>query len=216
MKKTRKFHTRSFVSFFLLFNSIVMAVTGLILYFTPQGRLARWTDWSFMGMTKDQLEGIHTVSSFLFLAAAVIHVVVFNWRVIRGYLKHAGQRLNLRRLKYKTEFIAAVIFSLVIFLGTFYALPPFGNIVDWGDQLKNSWGDGQVEAPVPGAEKLSLDDFSKKVLKADVKVVIAYLKSKSLNVDHKEQIFKDVAARNECSPARLYELLKSGRLTAHP
>lgn len=216
MKNTRRFHTRSFISFFLLFNSIVMAITGLILYCTPQGRVARWTGWSLLGMTKDQLEGIHTISSFLFLAAAILHVVVYNWRVITGYLKHAGQKLSLLRLKYKWEFVSAVLLSLVIFIGSYYAAPPFGNVIDWGDHLKKSWGDGHTEAPVPGAEKLTLEDFSSKVLKTDIKTVLAFLESKSLKVENQEQKFSDLAKKNNCSPAQLYQLLKTGEFTANP
>lgn len=216
VNKREKFHSRSFVSFFLLFTFVVLAITGLILYITPQGRVARWNGWTMLGMSKDQLEGIHTISSFFFLAATLVHLFVYNLKAIIGYLRNVGRKLNMLRPKRKKEFYAAVILTLVIFFGTLYSLPPFGNLVKLGDNLKKSWSQSQGEAPVPGAEKYSLEDFSNKVLKSEINKVMVFLRSKGIIVGDKQQRLISIAVKNGCSPADLYEIMKSGGFFAQP
>jgi hypothetical protein len=216
MKTKKKFHNRSFVSFFLFFNFLILAITGFILYFTPQGRIARWTGWTFLGMNKDQLEGIHTVSSFGFMGAAIFHVFLYNWRAIKGYLLRAGHKLTPSHIKYKKELAAAIFITIAIFIGSYYSLPPFGYIVDFGDQLKKSWQNYHAEAPISGAEKLTLSDFSIKVLKIDGQTAAKLLKSKNIKIISPNQKLKDIAAQNNTSPAHLYETLKNAIKAGNP
>jgi hypothetical protein len=216
VKKNVKFHPRSFVSFFLLFNFLVLAGSGLILYITPQGRVARWNGWTLLGMTKDQLEGIHTISSFFFVAAVMIHLFIFNWKVIIGYIRNVRMKLNMLWPKRKKEFYAALLLILVFFFATLYSLPPFGNLVQWGNDLKKSWSHSREEAPVPGAEKYSLEDFSVNVLNSEIRKVMVFLRSKGIIVWDKHQRLIDIADKNGCSPADLYEIMKSGGYVAKP
>jgi hypothetical protein len=216
VKKREKFHSRSFVSFFLCFTFFILAITGIILYITPQGRIARWNGWTLLGMTKDQLEGVHTISSFFFIAAVLAHLLIFNFKVIIGYLRNVRQKINLLWPKRKKEFYAAMILTLVFFFGTLNSLPPFGNLVKLGDDLKKSWSHSKEEAPVPGAEKYTLEDFSIKVLSSEIKEVISFLKSKGIVISDKKQRLKDIATKNRCSPADLYEILKSGGFVVKP
>ena len=82
----KKFNYRKFVNYASLFSFLILASTGLILYVTPHGSYSRWTDWSFLLMSKDHLEGIHSVFSFVFLFFIIWHLV-YQTRVFIRYLK---------------------------------------------------------------------------------------------------------------------------------
>ncbi len=207
--KKKPFHTRSFVSFFILFNFLVMSITGIILYVTPPGRIARWTSWVFWGMGKDQLEAIHTVSSFAFLIASLFHIFLLNRNALWSYIKIRSKELTGRRVKHMKELVFALLFSVVIFIGSFMPFSPFSNIIGWGDDLKESWGDKSLEAPVSGAEKLTLEAFSQRVLKQDVGDVLKTLTTGGIKVDSGKQTLRDIARNNGISPARIYEILKT-------
>jgi len=185
-----------------------MSITGVVLYFTPLGRIARWTDWSFLAMSKDQLEAIHTTSSFVFLIAALFHIFTFNWRTFLHYFKARINALTQKVMKYRKELMTALILSVIIFMGTYYYLPPFSTLVDWGDQLKKSWAKGTEEAPVPGAEDLTLEEFSHRVLNLDTATVINYLRSQHLQVEDEKQSIEKIAHTNHISPSTLYQIMK--------
>ena len=48
----KQFNVRGFISLLTACSFILMSVTGIVLYFTPQGRIAFWTNWKFIGLTK--------------------------------------------------------------------------------------------------------------------------------------------------------------------
>ncbi|MCP4220830.1 MAG: DUF4405 domain-containing protein [bacterium] len=205
----KRFHFRSFVAFFIFLQFMVMSVTGIILYFTPPGRIARWTDWIFVGMSKDQLEAIHTISSFAWFIAALLHVFLYNRKVMWGYIKKKTTHLEVLRRKYRREMVTALLLTIVFFVGTYIAVVPFSSVIDIGDALKKSWGDKSLEAPVPGAESLTLKEFSLRVLNLDAAKARELLQAEGFSVKNADQKLKEIARLNGCSPARIYEVLKN-------
>ncbi len=49
-----KHSSRSLIAFMVTWSFAVLTVTGIVLYIVPQGRIAYWTLWSFLGLSKDQ------------------------------------------------------------------------------------------------------------------------------------------------------------------
>ncbi|AGB04735.1 hypothetical protein AciM339_0857 [Aciduliprofundum sp. MAR08-339] len=52
-------YARATTSTFLFISFFVVFFTGVGLYISPSGRLARETSWSFFGLTRDALTLIH-------------------------------------------------------------------------------------------------------------------------------------------------------------
>jgi hypothetical protein len=48
----RGFHGRGFFSLLSFGGFIVLALTGIVLFIMPHGRVAYWTDWRFLGLTE--------------------------------------------------------------------------------------------------------------------------------------------------------------------
>ena len=63
---------------------IGMVFTGVILFVVPPGRIANWTGWTLIGLTKHQWIGLHDWFSVIFIAASVFHIYL-NW--IKTYLQ---------------------------------------------------------------------------------------------------------------------------------
>lgn len=63
-----KFTLKKTVSLTLGLSFLVMAYTGIMLFLTPKGKIAHWTDWHLLGLTKTQYTDLHITSMFLFLA----------------------------------------------------------------------------------------------------------------------------------------------------
>ncbi|MCD6320314.1 MAG: DUF4405 domain-containing protein [Candidatus Desulfofervidaceae bacterium] len=78
---------RSLFTFLTCFVFLLMAFSGAILYITPYGRIAYWTNWHLLGLDKAQWEAVHTVLSILFLIAACFHLY-YNWRLFIHYLRN--------------------------------------------------------------------------------------------------------------------------------
>ena len=95
-KKTTRFHTRGFTSLLTTCSFLLLAITGIVLYISPKGRVAHWTGWTVLGIDKEQWSDIHMIASLLFLISAAFHLY-FNWRIFWGYIKKRLEAsLNLK------------------------------------------------------------------------------------------------------------------------
>jgi hypothetical protein len=152
---TRRFHFRAFISLFMLLSVLIIVVGGVVLYLAPPGRVANWTEWRLLGLTKSQWQGLHTVFAFLFAIGAGIHVYL-NWRVIRSYLFDRARRVVRRKWELVTASSAAVLVLVLTLAG----VPPFSTILDLGERASYAWAVPEAEPPIPHAERLHLEGYA--------------------------------------------------------
>lgn len=102
-------HIRALASMALFCAGIWLVPSGIALHFAShQGA----TGWSHLFMN------IHNTASFLFLAAAVAHVIM-NWKVLTHYVNaKVGEYM-----RFKKELLIAVLgVSLLVMLVAFHAI----------------------------------------------------------------------------------------------
>lgn len=199
----RKIHTRGLTSFFTLFGFIIMAITGLILYIVPAGRVAYWVNWEMMGMTKTQWGNIHILSSLLFIVAGAFHTY-FNWKPLMNYFK---DRVS-RGVKLGRELAIASAVSVLIIISSLLPVPPLNYLLDFNEFVKESWiVADDYEPPFGHAEMLSLKSFAKK-MEIDLVKAAGELKANGVHFQSTEETLEDIAESNGTSPMNLYLLIK--------
>ncbi len=77
---------KTIVDLLLLAGLVVMGVTGVGLYLAPPGRIARATNWMWLGMDKHVLGDVHAYFGFAMLTIAVLHLLL-NWKPLKSLLK---------------------------------------------------------------------------------------------------------------------------------
>ncbi|MBS3945958.1 MAG: DUF4405 domain-containing protein [Melioribacter sp.] len=202
MKK--KFSWRGFISLYITLSFIIMAISGIILYFSPPGRVANWSYWRFLGLLKSQWQAIHTIFTFLFIVAAGFHLF-FNWKPFIAYLKTKFES----NVKLRNEFTISSIVVILIFAMTIYDFVPFKNVMDFGEELKASWSTEKTEPPIPHAEDLTLTEFAK-TINVSVEEIKNSLSSKGIIIQDENITIKELASKNNISPNEIYTKLRSG------
>jgi len=197
-----RFNIRSCTSLLLTLSFVFMSISGIVLYIVPPGRVANWTNWTFVGLTKAQWAEIHTIFSLMFMIAGIIHVV-YNWNVLIAYLK---DRIR-KSFRLKTELVAAVGISLICWFGSVYHIPPFGTIMDIGESVKLSWEDAADEAPVPHTELKTLREVADELGMQPDRVV---LKLQHFGIEDVEldDTLADIAQKNGTSPSEVYKFIQ--------
>jgi len=180
-----------------------MAVTGLVLYIVPEGRIAYWTHWELTGLTKTDWGNIHILSSILFITAGIFHIY-FNWKPIVNYLKdRVTGGLNSRR-----ELLVSSVVSVVIIISAIFYMPPLSYLLDLNEYVKDSWiTSEEYEPPFGHAEQISLNVFAKK-MSIDLDSALAELKNNNIEVGSVKLTLKEIAEANKISPMDLYMLIK--------
>ncbi len=206
MGRSAKFNKKAFVSFSVFFIWIIISLTGIVLYFTPPGRIANWINWKFLGLAKEQWQAIHTIFAFLFVIAAAFHLY-FNWVVFWSYIKSKV----VAGIKMKRELVTATISVGIVLIITLLNIPPSSTIMDFGEYLSNSWGNSVNEPSIPHAEKMTLKEYSD-LMRLDLDMIIQRLKTKGLKGVDASAVIGELAALNNMTPKDLTLLFerKSG------
>ena len=154
-ERKRVFYWRAFVTFYVVFSFLVIATSGIVLFISPPGRVANWSQWSIGGLQKSGWQAVHSIFAFLFVVAAGFHIY-FNWRVILNYIRRKiGEGLNRGK-----ELAAASAVGVVILVLTIAGLPPFSTVMTLGETARNAWSDPSTEPPVPHAEEWTVAKFA--------------------------------------------------------
>ena len=201
--KERGFHTRGFVSLLSFGTFIVMTFNGIVLYFAPQGMIAYWVDWRFLGVTREGWVNMHLISSILFAVAGLVHLL-YNWKPIVNYVsKKISSGLRLR-----TELIIASALSVFVILGPIYQTPPLGSVINFGSYLKKAWiVSRDYEPPFGHAEAVSLKTFTKR-MNIDFEKAVRELKDKGIRVEGGETSLEKIAKANHTSSMKIYMMIK--------
>jgi DNA-binding CsgD family transcriptional regulator len=200
--KDNQFNTRGFTSLLTAAGFLLMALSGIAAYVVPHGRIAYWTDWSFLGLTKTNWGNIHVIASLLFLVAGAFHVY-FNWRPLTAYIvgrtgRGTGQKGELAIT------LAALVF---IVLSAIYRIPPLSYFVDLSESAKGAWVSREYEPPFGRAELLGLNSFCKKT-DIPLEQAVTELAAKGISVLDVSESLQDMGKRVKLSPLKVYMVIK--------
>ena len=203
MSASSRFHWKVFVSFYVVFSFLALAVSGLVLYVAPPGRIANWSVWRLLLLSKAQWQAVHTIVALAFLVAAGFHVY-FNWKVLVAYLRSKLQA----GIRMKRELAAASLTGAAILAVSITGMPPFGTVMDIGEEIKNSWSTATNEPPVPHAELMTVQKLSETV-KIPSEKALAKLEKQGIKVAQPTMTVQQIADKNKLTPQQVYQKIQS-------
>ncbi|MBN2092097.1 DUF4405 domain-containing protein [candidate division KSB1 bacterium] len=197
------FKFRAFTSLLTAFSFLISLISGIILYFTPQGRIALWTNWSIWGLSKDTWAALHINSSLIFFIMAFIHIY-YNWKPLMYYM-----RLKAREIvSLKVELLVVLLISGFMVLASIYKWQPFSTIIIWNEEIKDYWSNkAESQPPIPHAEELTVTEFCEKV-NVSLEKFTQKMQERGWKFDGPDQKLKDIAEQNGISPADIYKELQ--------
>ena len=201
---------RKIVSLTSLISFCFLALTGVILYTVPHGRVAYWADWRLWNLAKEEWESIHINLALLFLIASGFHIY-YNWKPILAYLRNRAKKLVI----FSREFTVALGVAALFVLSTYFAIPPFSNVIGVNEKIKDRHEGVYGSPPYGHAELSSLETFCKKMhLELDKSMEI--LAQNNINVTTKKQPLKEIAKVNGISPQQVYLFIRDSMKSPSP
>ncbi|MBN1393977.1 MAG: DUF4405 domain-containing protein [Pirellulales bacterium] len=193
-----KFHKRGFTSLLLFFGFCVLLVSGAVLFSSPKGRVAHWTDWTMLGLDKERWESVHVNASILVIVASGFHLY-FNWKPFWEYVKGKSRwALNL-----KTELAAAALLAAGTVLGAALVVPPFRSIMEFNTDIQSYWEWTSPRAPAPHAEEFRLTRLAK-TIGLPVEKVIEALRQEGYQVADGSRTVRQLAESRGVAPCDVF------------
>jgi hypothetical protein len=215
----RRFSLRGFTSLLLTLSFGAMCFSGVLLFLTPRGRVANWTDWSLLGLGKHEWGAVHVNNSVLFVAIAVFHLVL-NWSIFTSYLK----KKTVSGFSMKRELALAAVVAAICVAGPIYDVPPFSSLMALNHDIKDYWEDQTQQAeetpPVPHAEELTLAELATEIGLTAEQVTSA-LDEEQYEAGDSSLSIAQVAAQKDVAPSVVFAVIRDsypetrgwGRLT---
>lgn len=203
MTTPRPFRWKAFISLYIVFSFLVLGLSGLVLFVAPPGRIANWSIWRLVLLSKAQWQAVHTIFAFVFIVAASFHLY-FNWKVLMAYLRSkldAGFRM-------KREVGAASTVGILLLALTIGGVPPFSSVMEAGDDIKNAWAGAAKEPPIPHAEELTVQKLAE-TAKVPVAEARDNLEKHGVTVGRSDMTVKQIAAANKLTPEQVYQRMSA-------
>jgi len=181
---------------------VLMLVTSIILFITPQGRVAYWADWRLWGLTKTDWGNIHINLGLLFLIALSVHIY-YNWKPLISYLKNKAKQIKL----FTPEFTLAFVITIGFIFGAYFLVPPFGWVMSLNEHFKDAGAEKYGEPPYGHAELSSLQTFAKK-MKLDLAKSIELLDIAGYAVEDGNITLATIGRQYNIPPQLVYETIK--------
>ena len=188
-----------------------MTISGIVLFLTPSGRIANWTDWTYLRLTKHQWGALHIWLSLIFLAASFFHVY-FNWHAILNYLKDRRTKQFALRL----EWVLGVIIIVLVVMGTLSESRPFSSLVNLKYKFRHYWENDERNDPVVYVESSTHGGIGRMTLEQfcnDIGIHIGRAKEKlqrfGLEADN-NMTLREIANQTELHPSELARIIEMG------
>lgn len=144
MATQKPFAFRAFISLTTAITFLIVAATGIVLFFTPPGRIANATGWTFAALPKPQWIALHISTCVVFTLAALLHTL-YNLRPLLYYCKNRVTK----RFAFRLEWIAALALTVLIVAGTLTDIPPFRTLSNLSQHLKHMRNETNNESQYP-------------------------------------------------------------------
>ncbi|HRZ38761.1 MAG TPA: DUF4405 domain-containing protein [Candidatus Paceibacterota bacterium] len=199
------FSWRAMTSVMLTASSLVLLASGIVLFVAPPGRVANWSDWRILGLTKHDWSGLHVWFATVFVVVALVHLV-FNVRPLVNYFR---SRLT-RRFAVRREWAVALALCGLILAGTRLGWPPFSSLLALNEEVKRSWEDPRAQAPIPHAELLTLEALSSQT-GVPFETAVERLEARGATDAQPDIVVEDFARINALTPQRVFEIIQGQR-----
>jgi hypothetical protein len=206
--QSSSFRWRSFVTMITFVSFLALLFSGIALYLRPEGSLARWINWTFLGMDKKQWEAAHTGVVILFLASCLIHFW-YNFRPLVSHLRSSASLVlaSGSRLPLFKELAAALVVFAVLFFGAVRQWPPLSAVGQLRADLKNGKYNVRANPPIVDADKLSVADFCR-AADLDTEQALRNARQSGVIVENPSLIIGKIAEENNRTPEEIFLALR--------
>ena len=199
----KNFKFKNFISFTILLLFIIILFSAVALYMRPEGSIALWIGWKFLGLSKENWEGIHTIISILFVTFVSIHFFL-NIKVFIHYLKNKVNGV----IKLQKEFFMSAIMVFVFLFISIWQVQPVWKVHQWRLSLKKRAYLVKTKPPQSDFDQKNLLEIAK-ILNTSIEEVLKNMRQHNFVVQDTSDILSNIAKKNKTSPEEIYIKLLS-------
>lgn len=193
---------RKVTSLTLLFSSIIVGISSVVLYVGPPSHIAFFSDWRFWGLEKYQWNSLHLMGGILFIIGVVLHSY-YNWKAILRYMKTKDNKLIIATM----PGIISLFITALVCVNAILFLPPTSLIAHLGHEINQEHLHTYDVFPFGQPDKYSLKKAAIYMGKTPQKC-LASLRECGFEVESAEQSIGRIAENNDISTSVVLETIR--------
>ena len=190
------------VSLILFFSLFFMMLTALVVFIEPSARVASWSNWTFLGLSRPRWDGAHLGMGLLFVAAAFVQLML-NREELFNLLRNDDGALVI----FTKPFLLGLAVTVILFAGALAGLPPVGQLVALSGYFKERAEDTYGEPPYSMAERSTLENFARR-MGMDGDKALALLRLRNIKAESASLTLAEIARQNGVAPGGVFEALR--------
>lgn len=192
---------RKIASMTMLVSLSLLLLNSIVLYVVPEGRVAYWADWRFLGLTKTEWGNQHVTIGFLFIIASLLHLY-YNWTAVKSYMKNKIKEIKV----FTRPFNTALLVTALVAVMTYFQIPPVSLVLDLGEYFKETGAETHGEPPYGHAELSSLKMLCQKE-GIDLDKALELLAQGGIKGAAGSQTVLAIAQANRLTPQQIYAIV---------
>jgi hypothetical protein len=192
---------RKITSMTMLVSLGLLLLNSIVLYVVPEGRVAYWADWRFLGLTKTEWGDQHVTIGFLFVIASLLHLY-YNWAAVKSYMKNKIKEMKVFTLPFNIALLVTVLVAVM----TYFQVPPVSLVLDLGEHFKKTGAEKHGEPPYGHAELSSLKMLCQKE-GVDLEKALELLALSGIIGGEGNQTVLAIAQANKLTPQEVYNII---------
>lgn len=192
---------RKITSMTMLVSLGLLLLNSIVLYVVPEGRVAYWADWRFLGLTKTEWGDQHVTIGFLFVIASLLHLY-YNWAAVKSYMKNKIKEMKVLTLPFNIALLVTVLVAVM----TYFQVPPVSLVLDLGEHFKKTGAEKHGEPPYGHAELSSLKMLCQKE-GVDLEKALELLALSGIIGGEGNQTVLAIAQANKLTPQEVYDII---------
>ena len=189
----------SLISFFSLF---FLLLTALVVYVEPSARVASWSNWTFLGLSRHHWDGAHLGMGLLFVVSSFVQTLLRREELFDLLRNDDGVLVIFTK-----PFLLGLVLTTVAFAWALTGLPPVGQLVSLSGYIKERAVDTYGEPPYSMAERSTLEDLARR-MGMDGDKALALLRLRNIKAENARLTLEQIARQNGVAPGGVFEALR--------
>ena len=190
---------KRFISLTLLWSFVVLFISSVVLFIEPHGRVAFWSNWHFLWLSKGQWDDLHLCSGTVFSIAAILHLYL-NWQIVVAYLKK-----KIRGSSGSPAVWGSLALTLFICISSYFHLPPMKQLIELKEKIKQVQTKKYGNPPFGHAELVSINKLAR-FLGINPKEFLEALRANGIKITSGKESLKELSLKTGKSPSELFHL----------
>ena len=200
-----KFNWKDFIIYGFTFSIILIILSGIIIYISPNSEFARSSNWQIFGFSKLIWRSIFISFILTFIGLAIIYVFIAE----KDFFKNYFNKKRLENLSDNKEILGSIAVMVVVFFMSILEIPPMSSLSSLSESFELEWELKNLDKPLEIKNEMTLREVSALLPNVTGYDIVKKLEVSGLKVEDIKQSLSELSETNNFPVNEIKRIINS-------